>query len=184
MILRTLTPFLSLIIAVLLFFFVIQPQYTEITTIQSDTNEYVKATEGYQEFTRVLDEKLMEKQSRSTLDNERLDAFVPSTIEPTQLLVDLEAMAGRHNLLFGNISVDESDVDFSKAGEKQVSSELTTADISFEVIGSYGQLKGFLGDLERSITLFEVVNLKFTVSEETLFGQYAITVRTYALPKS
>ena len=186
MILRTLTPFLSLIIAILLYFFLIQPQYVDVVMLKGNVEEYDNATAQYQEFTRKLDNKLAKKMDRLVLDNERLDIFIPNSIDSIQLLVDLEAMAGQQKMLFGNVSIDEGDVDFSNTNSEneQVSAELATSDISFEVVGSYEQFKNFIHDLERSLTVFEIVNIKFVSVENSMFGQYAVTVRTFALPKS
>lgn len=184
MIFRTLTPFLSLIIAVLLGIFVIQPQLGEITTLQAEVSEYENAIAKYQEFTGKLDQKLAKKSKLDALENEQLDAFVFDKIDVTQLLVDIEAIAGQYHLLFGNIDVKEDGTDFKKNAEAQPSAELSTADISFEVIGSYDQFKSFMMDMERSLTLFEVTKIDFENTKDGLFQQYKVTVRVYALPKS
>ena len=186
MILRTLTPFLSLVIAIILFIFVIQPQYIEIVSLNSEVNEYVSATEKYQQFTAKLEEKLATKGSRSALENERLDTLVLEEIDATQLLVDLEVLAKQRNLLFGNVEISAGDIDVKKISNDADASggELTTVDLSFEIVGTYEQFKNFLSDVERSLTLFEVVKMELVSAEESLFQQFAITVRVYALPKS
>lgn len=186
MILRTLTPFLSLVIAIILFIFVIQPQYIEIVSLNSEVNEYVSATEKYQQFTAKLEEKLATKGSRSALENERLDTLVLEEIDATQLLVDLEVLAKQRNLLFGNVEISAGDIDVKKISNDADASggELTTVDLSFEIVGTYEQFKNFLSDVERSLTLFEVVKMELVSTEESLFQQFAITVRVYALPKS
>ncbi len=186
MILRTLTPFLSLIIAGILFIFVIQPQYIAVVSLRNEVDEYNNATEKYNDFMRKLEEKLAAKGSRSALDNERLDTFVFDQIDTVQLLVDLEAMAKKKNLLFGNIEVNQGDVDMKNVTDdaRTVGSELETADLTFEVVGTYEQFKSFLADVEQSLTLFEVIKLELISTEESLFQQFAVTVRVYALPKS
>lgn len=186
MILRTLTPFLSIIIAVLLFMFVVQPQYIEVVALQQEAEEYKSATERYQNFTKQLDEKLAKKSSRSALENERLDTLVLDEIDNVQLLVDLETMAKRQNLLFGNIGVEEGDEALRKVTDSTTATgeELITSDISFEVVGTYEQFKEFLREIEGSLTLFEVVKIELNSPEESMFQQFALTVRVYALPKS
>ena len=151
----------------------------------NDVTEYQNATAEYHHFMSLLDEKLAQKTNRASaaLDNERLDSFVPDSIDTTKLLVDLEGISNTHHMLFGNVAVDEGDaqVGASNTGVS-LGSELATADISFEVVGSYEQFKNFIRDIEHSLTLFEITKISFTSREDGVFGQYAVTVRAYALP--
>ncbi len=185
MILRTLTPILSIIIAVLLVIFFVHPKYIEITAIQNEIDEYNTAIDRYNEFSATLDNKLAIKKGRSAYDNERLDQIVPETEDNAQLLVDLKSLAEQFNLLFGNISVAGKGDDLksgavSATAPEDFSGELTSQDISFEVIGTYEQIKAFITDLEKSLTLFEITSLSMDASK-TIFQQASVTVRVYSL---
>ena len=184
---RTTTPILSILIAILLFVFFTHPQYVEIADIEKEIAQYNDAKTTTDTFTQKLTAKLAKKAERSAVEVERLDQLVPSSIDGTRHLVDLEALAGKHNLLFGNTSVEDSDLVTTKStandSEKMTRDELLTVDISFDVVGTYAQLKSFLQDLERSLTLFEVTELSFNVVEGQ-FQQFSFTVRTYALPEN
>lgn len=184
---RTTTPILSLLIAVLLFVFFTHPEYVETMDVQKQIGEYQKATATYQKFSATLEEKLAKKSNRSAYEVERLAVLIPNGIDETQYLVDLEALAGRNNLLFGNTSVEDSDFSVVRKGKEASDAspkdELTTVDITFEVVGTYDQFKQFLRDLESSLTIFEVTSMSFTVIEGP-FQQFKLTVRTYALPES
>jgi len=182
---RSITPFLSIIIAVLLFVFFTKPLYSEIRLLQNEISQYKIATTKYSEFNAQIQNLLSIKNNRAASEKERLDLLVPNAIDSTRLLVDLEGIAEGHNLLFGNVSTKGSDVAPTSAGapeKKDTSTELKTADISFEVIGTYTQFKDFLSDLESSVVLFEVTKITVTAIDG-LFQQFAVTVRTYALPK-
>ena len=182
---RTLTPILSIIIALLLFLFFIKPQYSEITLLQTEIDEYTNAVESYNDFIAVLDGKLRIKNSRASSDSERLDKLVRTDIDDTRLIVDLEAMVEKHNMLFGNVISSGNDAELSSGGTDPAqaqSEELRIADITFDVIGTYEQFKDFLKDLESSLTIYEVINLAFNVTEGT-FQQFSVKVRSYALPK-
>ena len=188
MISRTLTPILSIIIAVLIFMFFVSPLYEDILLVRNDISEHKTAIQKYNDFQTKLQEKLSIKTNRSAYDNERLDRVVADSIDDTQILVDLEALAEKHTLLFGNVLVKNTGE--SLARETKIapagtvtSDELVTADIKFSIIGSYDNLISFFRDLERSLTLYEVVQLSYDVSDSQ-FQQFDITVRVYALPKS
>lgn len=182
---RTTTPILSILIAVALFVFFTHPEYLETADIKEEIGQYQDAKEKYAEFSSKLEGKIQKKNALTAQESEGLVRLVPDTIDETQHLVDLETMAERHNMLFGNTSVESRDFAPASRGGGQeksaVSGELTSVDISFELVGTYAQFKSFLADLERSITIFEVTRMSFDVVEGP-FQQFGLTVRTYALP--
>ncbi|MCF7815726.1 MAG: hypothetical protein K9M10_03330 [Candidatus Pacebacteria bacterium] len=187
---RTLTPFLSIIIAILLFLFFTQPNYEEVKNLQKETEEYVSATEKYNNFNTRIEELLTRKDSIKESQKKMLDLLVPKSIDDTRTLVDLKVLAEKNGLLFGNVSIEGGDIQLqakSTSGNKAKvsttgSKELVTSDISFEVIGFYPQFKDFLRDIESSLTIMEVVDITFT-SNESRFQQFSVKIRTYALPQ-
>lgn len=187
MIARTLSPFLSIIVAIVLFVFFIKPTYYEAVALRADSLEYREAVSKYKEFTTILEEKIAEKE-RYISDEEKLNLFLPEETDSTQLLVDLKSLANRNGLLFGNIVVVEGEAlgmeEEGEDSEIDVRARLVPTDISFDLIGTYSQFKSFLEDLESSQVLFEVTSLTFDTTEQKMFQQFSFTVRTYALPSS
>jgi hypothetical protein len=187
MISRTLTPILSIVIAVMIFMFFTQPTFSEVTAVKTEMSEYTTAIEKYNLFSAKLEEKLSVKTNRSASDNERLDRLVPDEIDDTQILVDIEALAEKNGMLFGNISVKNNNATLARKTENvsqglPASQELASVDVTFGVIGSYEQFDTFMLDLESSLTLFEVIGLSYTASPSS-FQQFDLTVRVYALPE-
>lgn len=187
MIMRTLTPFFSLVIAGIIFVAFVQPQYAEVLSKREEIQQYANAIDTYAQFSRTLESKLALKTNMPAYKNERLDTLVPEIIDDSQLLVDLKSITQKHNMLFGNTKVTNKRADeVGKAndgkGNEVASSDLQYVDISFETIGTYDQFKEFLTDLENSLTLFEVIKITFSVSD-SVFQQFELTVRTYSLPK-
>lgn len=185
MIARTLSPFLSIIVAIVLFVFFIKPTYYEAGALRDDAREYHEAVSSYKEFTTILQEKIEEKEKNSS-EEEKLNLLLPEETDSAQLLVDLKSLANRNGLLFGNIIVVEGEALNTEAGNEEGSIDertmLVPTDISFELIGTYTQFKSFLEDLESSQVLFEVTALTFDTTEQKMFQQFSLTVRTYALP--
>ncbi len=183
---RTLVPILSILISGLLFLFFVQPQYEEITAVRDQVSAYKNASERYNEFSQKLDALLSTKSNRTLSENARLDLLSATTIDVPRLVVDLEAMAEKSNLLFGNITTESGDSELGSDNEaipedERGSEQLITEEISFDVIGTYEQFKTFLQDVESSVVLMEIINIKFGASE-SVFQQFSVTVRTYALP--
>lgn len=186
MILRTLSPILSIVVAVVLSVFFIKPTYDETLALQKDTELYDEAKTKYDNFKVDLQTEIDNKASHLA-DEEKLSALVPESIDETQLLVDLKSIAKDNGLLFGNISVSEGDSGtpetLDENGNPIGDDALIAMDFAFEVIGSYSQTKEFIKDLERSQTLFEIISISFDSSKNTFFQQFAFTLRTYAQPK-
>lgn len=188
MMFRTITPVLSLIVAVLLYIFFISPQLLEIDKIRSEKDQYATAVETYRDFSERLGKKFALKEAQTVSENERLQKLVPSEVDVTQLLVDLKSLATQEGMLFGNISTDadehsrqgNSKNDAQLSGE---SLELQSVDMDFEVIGTYEQFKSFLSKIEQSLNVFEVTKITYAATESP-YGQFGLSVRTYALPKN
>lgn len=179
---RTLTPFLSIVISILLLVFVFEPQYTLMGKLQDQITQYKDAKDQYATFSSLLSDKIRQKEGHSPLDKERLDRLVASSIDDVRILVDIEAIAKTRGLLFGNISISGSGVSRTQGSEKKEigkRDELEAVDFSFEVIGTYAQFKDFLRDIESSLTLFETTKISLSASEGN-FQQYGMTIRTYA----
>jgi hypothetical protein len=183
---RTLTPFLSALIGILLFIFFTQPKYAEVSGLQTQIAEYNNATDKYKDFSALLDQKLSVKTTRPAVESERLDRLIPDTIDDTRLLVDLEALAKSHKLLFGNVTTNGGQIQLGKkpaeASTDTKNQELATVDISFALIGTYDEFKDFLKDLETSLNIFEVTKISYSAVDGP-FQQFTVAVRSYALPK-
>jgi Tfp pilus assembly protein PilO len=185
--LRTTTPVLSLLTAILMFVFFTQPFYEKTLSMDTEIAEYHEATKTYKNFLTKLEEKVAVKNARSAYEIERLNTLIPETIDETQYLVDIEALAKKQNLLFGNISISENKLvsskvtkDKEKEKEDVQATELGTVDISFDVVGTYEQFKDFLKEMETSLTIFEVTHMALEAVEGP-FQQFSVTVRVYAL---
>lgn len=182
---RTITPFLSIVIAVLLLFFFTQPQYDNIQVVQKEIDEYSSATEKYKEFSTKLEEKLNSIQTYSLVQNSRLARLAPQDLDEAKLLVDIEDIVKRQNMLFGNIDVETRTIESNEGPDAIVSeeTELITVDVTFEAIGTYEQFKSLLRSLEQSLTLLEVTEISFSVIEDSPFQQYGLTVRAFGIPQ-
>jgi hypothetical protein len=187
MISHVLRPVLSILIAVMIFMFFTKPTFSDVSTVKTEMKEYTFAIDKFNVFVNKLEEKLSVKTNRSASDNERLDRLVPTDIDDTKILVDIESLAEKNMMLFGNTSIKNNNASLSRQTPEQsknvpASQELSSIDIGFGVIGTYEQFYTFMLDLESNLTLFEVIALTYTASEFP-YQEFNITVRVYALPK-
>ncbi len=186
----TLTPVLSIAVSVLVYFFFIQPRYEEVLQVKEDITAHEDALAKYLEFNNEVRALLAKRDSVSRSDRERLDLLIPSKIDTTRLLVDLESLARTNGLLFGDVDISGDAANPVITGNAEGSVDLSaisldsleTADISFGVIGTYTQFKQFMDAVTQSLPLFEVTEIQLEVGEET-FQQFKVTIRTYAIPE-
>lgn len=182
---RTITPIFSIILAILIFFLYTQPMFTEVKQVQGEADKYREAAQTAATRNEELNQKYAIVESHAVTDVERLNVLVPSVIDEIKILTDLGELARRHNMLFGNVSVTNNDMEplatVNEESEVVAFRDLVSTDLQFSLIGTYEQFKSFLADVESSLVLLEVNNIAFTAGEG-LFQQYAVSVRVYALP--
>lgn len=185
---RTITPILSIAIALFAYFFYIQPLFTDINSVKQEIAQYDEAVKNANEKNQLLNNLIAKKNSYSEFERNRLDSLIPREVDEVRLLVDLTEIARSHNMLIGNISVSNN-VDASGFSSNTANSNdsvdhnsFINSDITFGLIGTYEQFKGFLQDIERSLVLMEIINIAFTSGDGSL-QQFDMTVRIFALPQ-
>lgn len=189
---KSLTPTLSILAALILFFLFTKPQYAEIQMTLNEIGQYEAAIEDYKNYNATLETRLAEKNAVQTADRVRLDTLVPQVIDVPRTLIEIEDIARKNQMLFGNLTIVDSTTsggssetliqnpDGTYGSSETPSREYIRKRISFEVIGTYGQFKSFLRMIESNLTLMEVVEMSLGTGTDT-FQQYAVTVEIYAL---
>jgi|GEM_PF-759876 len=189
-------PALSIFVGILVIFFFVRPLFSQIGEVQAEVDQYEETVRKVQEFNALLDNLVAQYNALSVSDLERLEAFVPhGEIDEVAALVDIEALADVHGLIFQSVKVgvigedDGEDGDFEEGGQVEPetvspgfdASEFLTQDIDFTVVGSYDRFRGFLEDLEQSLVLMEIMKLSFSIGEGELV-EYEFKVRLYGIP--
>ena len=176
---QTLTPLLLIVTSVFMYVSLIKPWYEETKLILNEVGEYNLASTNYVKYVETLNLKKAQISSLTPRQQDRLDQLLPSKGNDVDILVDLESISEKENMLFGNISVIENDRSIDQSVQ---SLGLVELDISFEVIGTYAQFKSLLTKLESSLSLFEITSVSFDgTSKANDLMQFAITVRTYSV---
>lgn len=179
---RTITPILSIVIAFTIFFAFVKPLFSDVRVIQDEIGRINEQLSKKTDLTAEVKGLLEVKQSHSVANIERLDAMIPESVDEVKIIADLSALARAHNMLFGNIAVESgNDTYDTEEFEELGDVGLVSSDITFELTGNYDQFKLMLADIERSLVLLDVLHISFSAGVGGLV-QYAVKVRTYALP--
>lgn len=184
---RTLTPLLSVIVAILVIVFITKPKYEEVKVVRTETDEYRVATEKYAIYNAKIQELLLVRDSVNLKDKERLDTLAQAELDVTRLLVDVENMAVRANMNIENVEVlDKIHGSAGASGRKAEgiipsSDEVQFAEVTLSLTGTYLNFKNFLTSVETSLSLMEVTKMTVDQKEGNEYS-FKVTVRTYALP--
>jgi len=120
----------------------------------------------------------------STDQKDKLDLLLPDHVNNIQLIIDVNGIAKRNNMLIKNIKVSTSEDKNSNSSSRiQTTSKdqsLGTMLLSFSVTGSYEMYKNFLSDLASSLRIIDISSTSFNTEDKGIYT-YNIELRTYWL---
>lgn len=145
------------------------PKYEKIQTLRAEQetlNDALDTAQRIEKLTQDLEENMAEisEQERNTLTQ-----LLPETVDRLAIFNDLSGVARTNNVRMDNIVFDAGDAE-SDSGNGETKVVLPTSDyfiaipITFSVTGDYEDLLAFLTDVERSVQLFDVVQVNLETS--------------------
>lgn len=200
---RLIFPILFIIIAVGLFFVVIDPLYGQIKQLRADVSTYNIALDNSTELQKTRDSLIDIYKNIKKEDKDRLDHFLPSTINNIELILEIEKIANLYGMPIKDISFGLTDP-INKNGDKEVATndtiiaEANPSDylpygvfpVEFIVEGKYDTFVLFLNDLEHNLRLVDIKSISFNVpppatgpndKTNTNIYSYKLKVETYWL---
>lgn len=172
--------------AIALFFFYTKPAYDSLGMVKGQIEKYNQALEKAAELQRLKQSLLSRYNSFNPADIDRLHKLLPDHVDNVRLVLDLDTLASRHGLALQNVvisaaaSADSTSSDIIGPSPEEHGS-LT---LGFATVGQYERFVAFLGDLEKSLRIVDVVELKITPATASGAGltyRFDIVLRTYWL---
>ncbi len=118
-------------------------------------------------------------------DLAKLDGFLPDSLDPIEVVVDLATIAKQNGLSVKNIKVE------TPATARQTNTQVSTSTIvlgglgtesfSATVSGNYTQFQRFISDLAKSLRVIDLTALNFSAVDDKDTYQYTINFKTYWL---
>ena len=158
---RFLTPLLVIAVSLGIYFLYIDTAYTAIG--QRLASE--KVIDGFlvdaQNARAKLDTIAAEYNAFPPDADERLKVFLPDTVDPVRLIVDMSAVAERHGLTLSapRVSIGVADPDKPATYLKH--------SIKFKVISTYPVFHDFLRDIQSSLALRDFGMVTFDAPKDT-----------------
>ncbi|MCC2630594.1 MAG: hypothetical protein K0S38_403 [Candidatus Paceibacter sp.] len=176
------TPFILLAAAIGLLLLFVRPQYNEIQTIKAQIEEYDYAIGQAQMMVKQKDQLLTKRNSFKATDLERLNKFLPDSVDNIRWIIDINDRATQLGSKIDTIKVNEDTTKAASLGPDQ--SVYGNVTVSFNTSMSYENFQKFLIDMERSLRLIDVSSIKFKPGTDASKYDFAVTLRTYWLKPS
>ncbi|NVN96722.1 hypothetical protein HXX01_00510 [Candidatus Nomurabacteria bacterium] len=186
-------PILFILISVLTFIFGVNPFYSDVKVLKSEIDIYNKALNNSTELQRKEDTLIKAYNEIPKTDKDRLNNFLPSTVNNIQFILEIERIANLHGMVIKDLKF--------QAAKASTDPNAIVADgtenraygvfpIEFTTEGDYDTFILFLKDLEYNLRLADVKTISFTVPEDNgkivpgvdpNVYRYSLKVETYWL---
>ena len=175
--------------AIGLYFTVTKGVLAEANIIRASNNEYITAIKNAEDLIRVRDKVLADYNKLLPEDRDKLNKFVPKSVDNIRLIIDLNNIALRYGFALKGIKANAS----SKTSNESLVSPtspmnpdvivapvLDTVTVSFGVTAPYQQFISFLQDLEASLRILDISSLSVTANDSGVY-EWKIELKTYWL---
>jgi len=166
---KVLVPVLLLVVSAGLAFSYIKPAYENLQEFELQEAELVDAIDEAKKLVEGYQILLRDKSSISEEDRRNLEKILPDAVDVIQLIVDIDVLTRENNLEIESFDIPYVDreasmrtsASASKSGIKtQTGDPVGNAMLTIGMKGSYEDFKEFLYDVERSMMLVDVVELR------------------------
>jgi hypothetical protein len=199
---KLISSILFLIIAIIVFFVVIDPLYKDVRQLRTDVSTYNTALSNSTELQKTRDSLIDTYKGVKIGDRERLAHFLPSTIGNIELILEIEKIASLHGMPIGNIKFDTKNLEANqtptKTSDNVIVAESDPTDnlpygifpMEFIIEGRYDTFLAFLKDLEHNLRLVDIKSISFNVPSQSAnpgiatdssIYSYSLKVETYWL---
>jgi hypothetical protein len=183
---KALTPVIFLAISIGIFFWYINPTYSAIGAARASLTQYQAALTEAQQGSAKRDELVNRYNSFSADQLDRLQKFLPDSVNNIDLLVDLNNLAEKYNSSTQDISISSNnDTNGSSAGANAAAPAANqvygTLTVSFTVSMTYANFLSYMEDMEQNLRLTDISVVNFKPSDSSQVYDYNVTINTYWL---
>lgn len=175
---KFLTPTLLILVAIGVFFTVVEPLRADVSQLKSDIDTYNVALDN-STFLQKTERKLFDDfNSIKPADKDRIEHFLPNTVNNIKFILEVERLANQYSMPIKNIKFETpapavnatTQADKGKvmiSGDGSAPSNYGKFAISFDVDGNYESFNLFLRDLEHNLRIVNVKSIAFAVPQES-----------------
>lgn len=183
---RNLYATILIIMAIGLYFTVTKGVLAEADIVRASNDEYIAAIKNAKNLIEVRNKVLADYNKLAPEDREKLDKFVPKSVDNIRLIIDLNNIALRYGFALKGIQASVSSKNSNdnipqSTNPNTVSTPvLDTVTVSFGVTAPYQQFISFLQDLEASLRILDISSLSVTANDTGVYD-WKVELKTYWL---
>ena len=165
-----------------MYFLYIKPMSIEIRGLNAKKDEYQNVLDRVKEIKDKRDAILLEYNSISSEELERLNKIIPDEVDSALMSNDINFLATQNSLKLKEFKLSENNSDSREEIITDTGSVYKTRVLSMRLSGSYAGFQAFLRDLESSLRLVDISSLSIKsdgVNNDSL--DYSLEANTYSL---
>jgi len=170
---KILFPTSLILISIILFFLIVDPLYGDVSKLKDDVSTYNVALNNSKELQKTRDTLLEKYRNISDEDKERLNNFLPNTVNNIKFVLEIEQIANMHSMPLKNIKFEDIKEENTESLDNNmiISNDLVDYSpygifpVEFITEGNYDAFLLFLKDLERNLRIMDIKSISFTVPE-------------------
>ncbi len=183
-------PIILIVASVAVFFGYVDPNYKSgtpsnpsdystygVTDLKSELANYEDISKKSTEITQKRDSLIKKRNSIDENEQARLKTLLPSNVDNIRLIIEVNRIAAKRNLVLKNISFTEGK-DTSSIGS--ANTPYGTLTLKFTVTASYNNFLNLLTDLESNLRLLDITDISFNSSDTGLYD-FNVSLNTYWL---
>jgi Tfp pilus assembly protein PilO len=180
---------IGILAAIGIFFFYTKPTYDSTQGTNAQIAQYEAALDKAKELQDRKQALLKKYNDFNPEDRDRLQKLLPDHVDNVRLILDLDNIASKRGMAMQNVVVSTPGAGESTqtavgsiSSAKQKYDTLTT---KFSTQGTYPQFMQLITDLETSLRIMDLTDLRISQTANTANGQpmygFDVTLRTYWL---
>lgn len=157
------------------------PLFGEVSGLMADKSKHEESLVMTQNVEQKKNELLKKYNAISEADQKSISRVLPNSFNFITLISQIDAVGSRYGISVDKTTFKEIN---SSAGDSinkaQSASPYRSAVIGFSFISSYEQFRKFMADLEGSLQILDIRNLKIEAGEKGV-NTYSVEFETYWL---
>lgn len=163
--LKIIFPTILLLVSILTFFGYTSPAYTATSALRAQQAAYDEALANSKALLARKNELSNKSSSISQEDNDNLLKVMPDTVDSVRFIINLQKIASQYSMLPRDIKFSPilpQAVTSTPSGTQQNVNNYVPFDLDFTVTGSYENFLAFIKDMEKSMSIMDIVSISFS----------------------
>lgn len=197
---RSIIPIILIAISIGAGLLYVKPLYTDVMSLRAESASYDVALKNSKDLQKTRDTLITAYKAITPKDKDRINKFLPNTVNNIQLILEIQQVASKHGLSIKNISFKPPIEEVAPAQPVKTSTNAKntkakevalfgTFDLDFKTQADYETFNLFIKDLEQNLRLIDIVAVDFIIPTPNKLSfdidpnvyDFSVKIKTYWL---